>query len=374
FVADGGSFFFLCPLGACSYLAGFRGLSLAKVRHGTAEGSPIPELVARHELQHQETMLQTLQLARLERYEGPGREDPPWSPGERQTGLETVAVPAGPFAMGAGADGFAYDNERPRHTLELPAFRIGAAPITNGTWLRFAEGGGYERREWWSDEAWHWKEEYDITHPGGWTDDGREWRLGRFEPLHPHRPVVHVSWFEADAFARCHGVRLPTEAEWEKAATWDQRTESKRLWPWGEEPPAAGAGGERTLSAGGGRGLPDLDGSGTSRALRPRANLDARVYGTAPIGSYPAGESPCGALAMVGDVWEWTASELRGYPDFVAHPYPEYSEVFFGPDHKVLRGGSWATAARVAVPTFRNWDLPGRRQIFAGVRIAQDEA
>ena len=209
--------------------------------------------------------------------------------------------------------------------------------------MAFAEGGGYERREWWSDEAWHWKEEYDITHPQSWTDDGREWRLGRLEPLDPDNPVVHVSWFEADAFARAHGVRLPTEAEWEKAATWDQGTGSKRTWPWGEAPPD-----------------PSL------------ANLDARLGGTAPAGALADGASACGALGMVGDVWEWTASAFEAYPGFVADPYREYSEVFFGRDFKVLRGGSWATAGRVAVPTFRNWDFPARRQIFAGVRIAQD--
>jgi iron(II)-dependent oxidoreductase len=159
--------------------------------------------------------------------------------------------------------------------------------------MSFAEGGGYERREWWSDEGWAWKEEYDITHPEGWTADG--------PPDSEHRPVMHVSWFEADAFARAHGARLPTEAEWEKAATWDQ-----------------------------------------------------------------------GALRQIGDVWEWTSSCFGGYPGFRAHPYPEYSEVFFGDDYRVLRGASWATAPRVRSTTFRNWDLPQRRQIFAGVRLAKD--
>ena len=165
----------------------------------------------------------------------------------------------------------------------------------------------------------------------------------RLEPIDPDKPVVHVSWFEADAFARAHGVRLPTEAEWEKAATWDQGTESKLDWPWGGDAPS-----ER------------------------HANLDARLYGTAPVGAFPGGAAPCGALGMVGDVWEWTQSPFGGYPGFRADPYPEYSEVFFGDVYRVLRGGSWATAGRVAVPTFRNWDFPQRRQIFAGVRIAED--
>ncbi len=329
---------------ARDYLAEVRERAADSLRRLGVGRSSVPELVIRHELQHQETMLQTLQLARLRDYEGPGRAEPPHAP-TRATGLEVVEVPAGPFLMGAPTTGFAYDNERPRQEVHVPAFRIGRTPLTNGTWMRFAEGGGYERREWWSDEAWHWKEEYDITHPGGWTDDGHEWRMGRLEPLNPDKPVVHVSWFEADAFARAHGVRLPTEAEWEKAATWDQGAGAKRTWPWGEAP------GDPT-----------------------RANLDARLYATAPAGAYPAGASPYGALGMTGDVWEWTGSAFGGYPGFKAYPYREYSEVFFGTDYRVLRGGSWASSGRVALPTFRNWDLPARRQIFAGVRIARNAA
>jgi iron(II)-dependent oxidoreductase len=247
------------------------------------------ELVVRHEAQHNETMRQTLFLAGL-----PGGR-PAAPPRRRARALAPegwIDVPAGPFQMGAGPDGFAFDNERPRHRVDLPAFRIARRPVTNATWLHFCEGGGYERREWWSDEGWAWKEEYDITHPEGWTSGG---------PIRADRPVMHVSWFEADAFARSQGARLPTEAEWEKASTWTQ------------EP-----------------------------------------------------------LEQVGEVWEWTASRFDRYPGFVAHPYREYSEVFFGDRYRVLRGCSWATEQRVRSPTFRNWDLPERRQIFAGVRLAKD--
>jgi gamma-glutamyl hercynylcysteine S-oxide synthase len=318
---------------ALEYLAAVRDRVLDRAaRHGIGDGL-LHELVLRHELQHAETMLQTIQLARMEHYDCPGRVDPPDGPGGL-TGLELVEVPGGPFELGAAAAGFAYDNERPRHVVEVPTFRIGRTPITNATFLRFAEGGGYERREWWSDEGWAWKEQYDITHPGAWTADGREWRLTDTEPLDPDRPVVHVSWFEADAFARAHGARLPTEAEWEKAATWDQETQTRR-------DPAGG-------------------------------NLGQVAYGTGPVGAFADDASPCGALGMLGDVWEWTASEFRGYPGFVARPYREYSEVFFGPDYRVLRGGSWATSPRVATASFRNWDYPQRRQIFSGLRIAAD--
>jgi iron(II)-dependent oxidoreductase len=260
-----------------------------------------------------------------------------------------VEIPAGPCTIGAPGGAFAYDNERRRHRTDVRGYLIGRTPVTNASYLTFVESGGYERREWWSDEGWDWKEQHDIVRPGAWTADlAAEWRLGQLEPLHPDRPVVHVSWFEADAFARAHGARLPTEFEWEKAATWDEVTDPAhpvaRRYPWGNRRPVPGL----------------------------HANLDQRGCGTVPAGAHPEGASVYGCLGMIGDVWEWTSSNFHGYPGFVAHPYPEYSEVFFGHEHRVLRGGSWATRARVATPTFRNWDYPRRRQIFAGIRIARN--
>ncbi len=267
------------------YMAAVRERTLAVLERAD-EGcaKTLFEMVIRHEAQHNETMRQTLFLAGL-----PGGR--PVAPPDRPGAGGWIDVPAGPFDLGAPAAGFAFDNERPRHRAEVGAFRIARRPVTNATWLTFAEGGGYERREWWSDEGWAWKEEYDITHPAGWADG----------PVHADAPVLHVSWFEADAFARAHGARLPTESEWEKAATWDQ------------EP-----------------------------------------------------------LQQVGEAWEWTASEFSGYPGFVAHPYREYSEVFFDAGYRVLRGASWATDERMRSVHFRNWDRPQRRQIFAGVRLARD--
>ena len=336
----------------------------AIVRLGVGDGL-VHEMVIQHEYQHNETMLQTLGLARLDGHRPPGiGAVAVGGPGPVLSGLETVVVPGGAFELGAPAGRFSFDNERPRHPASLPAFAIGRVPVTNASWLSFAEGGGYERREWWSDEGWAWKEEYDISRPGGWTTDlpetrrppvltaggapslkGQpvfEWRVGGHVPLDPQGPALHVSWFEADAFARAHGLRLPTEAEWEKAATWDQQTGQTLEWPWG------------------------------SRDRRSQhANLfESGAWGTTAVGSRPSGAAPCGALDMIGNVWEWTSSPFGGYPGFVAHPYREYSEVFFGEDHRVLRGGSWATSQRVISPSFRNWDLPQRRQIFSGVRIA----
>jgi iron(II)-dependent oxidoreductase len=343
---------FLGPAEAREYLNAVRRRTLEIIEsRGT---SNLHELVVRHEQQHGETMLQTIQLARLNGYEplanrlphhdgGRASTDP--NGGPAPTGLELVEVPGGECTIGAPPDGFAYDNERPRHLTDVRSFQIGRTPITNASYLTFVEGGGYERREWWSEEGWAWKEEFDITRPGGWTADlGAEWRLSKLEPLDPRRPVVHVCWFEADAFARAHGARLPTEVEWEKAATWDRQALQARPFPWGKDPTVPGV----------------------------HANVDHIDRGTAPADAYPAAASPYGCLGMIGDVWEWTSSHFDGYPGFKPHPYREYSEVFFGSDYRVLRGGSWATRARVATPTFRNWDYPQRRQIFAGIRLAAD--
>jgi iron(II)-dependent oxidoreductase len=156
-------------------------------------------------------------------------------------------------------------------------------------------------------------------------------------------PVVHVSWYEADAYARWAGKRLPTEAEWEKAASWDPQTETKRLYPWGDAP-----------------------------ATPERTNLNQLAFKPAEVGAYPAGASAYGALGMIGDLWEWTASDFSAYPGFESFPYREYSEIFFDDGYMVLRGGSWATRPGAIRNTFRNWDFPIRRQLFVGFRCARD--
>ncbi len=348
--ADRGDLPFLRPAQAREYLSEVRARTIEVIEEQGVGDGLLHEMVVRHEQQHNETMLQTVQLARLSGYR---IEAHPAAPnGSRAiaalsplTGLELIEIPAGECSIGAPASGFAYDNERPRHRTDVRAYLIGSSPITNASYLTFVEGGGYERREWWSDEGWSWKEQYDITRPLAWTADCRyEWQLGALAPLDPQRPVVHVSWFEADAFARSQSARLPTEFEWEKAATWDQQTRSARLYPWGNDSP-----------------VPCV-----------HANVDHLGLGPAPAGAHPAGASPYGCLGMIGDVWEWTDSDFTGYPRFTPFPYREYSEVFFGSTYKVLRGGSWASRTRVVTPSFRNWDYPQRRQIFSGIRIARD--
>jgi iron(II)-dependent oxidoreductase len=298
------------------------------------------EMLVEHEHQHNETMLQTLQIARPGTY-APQRRSLPRPPAPVSDG--TVRVAGGRVTLGAPADGFAYDNERPRHSVELSPFEIDRVPVTAGRYRAWMEDGGYGRREWWSEEGWRWRQAEGAERPRYWTADGGERSFERVEEIDPELPVSGVCWFEADAFARAHGMRLPTEAEWEAAATWDPVAGRALARPWGDEP-----------------------------AGPLHANLDQLGFGPAAAGAYAAGASPCGALGMVGDVWEWTASGFAPYPGFRPFPYPEYSEVFFGAGYRVLRGGSWATRPRVARGSFRNWDHPQRRQIFAGFRCARD--
>jgi len=283
-------------------------------------------MVVQHEHQHDETMLATLQLM-ASPYPHPALPAPAGRP---LPGAE-VLVPGGPFVMGTDSEPFAYDNERPAHVVDVASFCIDAAPVTNGEYLAFVEAGGYHDARFWSDAGWAHRLEADLEAPLFWSREGAgSWsvrRFGRQIDLAPDEPVQHVCWYEADAYARFAGKRLPTEAEWEKAA------------------------------------------AGASPAS---ANLGQHHFGPAPVGAYPHGASRYGAEQMLGDVWEWTSSDFTAYPGFVTFPYKEYSEVFYGSDYKVLRGGSWATSPLVARTTFRNWDLPVRRQIFAGFRCARD--
>jgi iron(II)-dependent oxidoreductase len=197
--------------------------------------------------------------------------------------------------------------------VEVAPFLIDRTPVTNAAYAAFIEDTGVQLPMYWEGDG-----------EGGWVRAA----MGRTEPVDPAHPVIHVSWEEADAFARWAGKRLPTEAEWEVAAT---------------------------------------------GANRDRANLDELSFGCAPAGAYGDAPSHCGAVQMLGDVWEWTASDFIAYPGFEAFPYPEYSEVFFGDTYKVLRGGAWATRRDVIRHSFRNWDLPQRRQIFSGIRCAKDD-
>ena len=305
-------------------------------------------MVAQHEVQHDETMLATHQLRR-----GPAVLDAPEPPAaavDPERLPREILIPGGPFVMGTSAEPWALDNERPAHSVDVPAFWLDTFPVTNAAYQQFIEDGGYRDPRWWTEEGWEHCQTAGLSAPLFWERDGSTgsgggWlrrRFGVVEPVPPQEPVMHVCWYEADAYARWAGRRLPTEAEWEKAARYDPAGERSRRYPWGDEDP------------------------------QPRhANLGQRHLRPAPVGAYPDGASPLGVHQLIGDVWEWTASDFEPYPGFNAFPYKEYSEVFFGPAYKVLRGGAFGVDPVACRGTFRNWDYPIRRQIFSGFRTAR---
>ncbi len=250
--------------------------------------------------------------------------------------------------MGTDDRAAAYDNERPSHSVQVDAFDIDKFPVTNRRFAAFIDAGGYDRSEFWSPHGWEWRECVDHGAPQGWAPDGQggwnQTMFGLVRRLDPTEPVIHISFWEAEAFASFEGGRLPTETEWEKAASTDPGSPSQRKYPWGDTPPTS-----------------------------QHANLGQHGWGPAPVGSYPLGASAHGVEQLLGDVYEWTSSLFRPYPGYSTFPYPEYSEVFFeGEEFRVLRGASWAPAPSVARNTFRNWDHRQRRQILSGVRLAWD--
>jgi gamma-glutamyl hercynylcysteine S-oxide synthase len=303
-------------------------------------GGFVYDMIIQHEHQHNETLLQALQLL-----PGGYRPELPHPPAGRDAVPDQVPIAAGRYPVGSD-DREPYDNEHPRHEVELKAYEIDRFPVTNGQFRAFIDGGGYDRSDLWTHAGWDWRQEHGVVAPMYWRHDEDSWvtdRFGHTVPVEDDHPVMHVSFHEAEAYCRWSGRRLPTEFEWEVAASWDPRSHSQRRYPWGEEPPT-----------------PEL------------ANLDQLMFGTAPVGAYPKGASALGCEQMLGDVYEWTSSDFVGYPGYTSFPYKEYSEVFFGDEYKVLRGASWATRPRVARNSFRNWDYPIRRQIFCGFRTARD--
>lgn len=299
-------------------------------------------MVVSHENQHDETMLQALNLRSGPPLLGSGATLPPGRPGVAGT---SVLVPGGPFVLGvdAASEPYSLDNERPAHIVDVPAFRIGRVPVTNGEWRQFIDDGGYGDKRWWSARGWEHLQRAGLTAPQFWNADGTRTRFGHVEDIPADEPVQHVTYFEAEAYAAWAGARLPTEIEWEKACAWDPAAGARRRYPWGSDEPSAAY-----------------------------ANLGGAALRPAPVGAYPAGASAYGAEQMLGDVWEWTTSSLQPWPGFTPMIYQRYSQPFFGGDYRVLRGGSWAVEPAILRPSFRNWDHPIRRQIFSGVRLAWD--
>jgi iron(II)-dependent oxidoreductase len=304
-------------------------------------------MVLQHEYQHDETILQTLRLKQGTPYQAPYAFTLPAAAVSLPADGAMVHFAGGTVRIGTDDRSAAYDNERAQHELELAPFSIDVTPVTNGQYIEFMQAGGYERQEFWSAAGWQWRNENaDVVAPKYWQAEGNDWRVRRydtFDPVDPTHPVIHVCYYEGEAFARWAGKRLPTEHEWETAASWDPQRRQKYAYPWGDR-----------------------------AATVADANLDQLMFNTTPVGSYAANRSPMGCYGMLGDVWEWTSSDFQPWPGYETFPYPEYSEVFFGSEYKVLRGGSWATRPGAIRNTFRNWDYPIRRQIFSGFRCARD--
>lgn len=255
-----------------------------------------------------------------------------------------ASFPGGTFLLGAApGETFVFDNEKWAHQVEVEPFAMARSLVTNGEFREFVDDGGYKRPEWWSEEGRRWREREQAEHPIYWIPDPSGWLERRFDQVAPLRedlPVIHVNYYEAEAFCRWAGRRLPTEAEWEMAACWEPGSPgAKRKFPWGDEPPTG-----------------------------ERAHMDAATIGPAPANALPAGDSASGIRQMIGNVWEWTSSDFLPYPGFVVDPYKEYSEPWFGSERKVLRGGCWATRSRLIRNTWRNFFPKDRRDIFAGFR------
>ncbi len=258
-------------------------------------------------------------------------------------------IPGGKFTLGNIADQvFVFDNEQLAHEVEIEPFAISKTSVSNGEFRTFVEDDGYSRSDFWSAEGWQWRTAASAEHPVYWRREGNgRWLRRNFDEwiaLDERLPVIHVNWHEANAYCRWAGRRLPTEAEWEMAASVASSTkgrsltEHKRRYPWGDNFPTS-----------------------------ERANLDWRALGSVPVDALPAGDSAFGCRQMIGNVWEWTVSDFKPYPGFVAGPYKEYSEPWFG-NHKVLRGGCWATRSRLIHNCYRNFYTPDRRDVWAGFR------
>ena len=291
--------------------------------------------IIQHESQHSETIAFVLQLQHWQTTESQeevrSNISSPLLPPTSHHDL--VEIPAGCFEQGNDSID-ALDNERPVHQVELETYWIDRYPVTCRQYRAFMAAGGYQNPKWWSTAGWQWLQVEQVTQPLYWSD----------VPTWDSHPVCGISWYEAEAYTRFVGLRLPTEAEWEKAASWDLVKKQRRTYPRGE-----------TISQ------------------AHRCNHDNIIGHTTPVGAYPAGQSAYGCHDLLGNVWEWTASVFCGYEGFNSYPYPGYSQVYFDGQHQVLKGGSWATRPWSLRASFRNWYHPGVRQILAGFRCASSK-
>ena len=260
-----------------------------------------------------------------------------------------VDIPGGNFMLGSTPDEpFLFDNEKWAHDITVYPFQMARAAVTNEDFAAFVADDGYKRRNLWHDIGWGWRQRAEAEHPIYWIPDGPDKWLMRHNAetieLPSHQPVIHLNWYEASAYCNWAKRRLPTEIEWEVAATTTpvnggkEFSETKRRYPWGDDADSI-----------------------------KRANLDGRGLGCVDVAAFADGDSAWGVRQMLGNVWEWTASNFEPYPGFKADSYKEYSEPVFG-TRKVLRGGTWATRSRMVNNKYRNFFTPERRDVFAGFR------
>lgn len=297
------------------------------------------QLALLHEDMHGEALLMSLQTLGLPE---PWQRSPA-SPDRQPVAAREIEFAGGKLQMGSlpGPD-FAFDNEKPACWVRVAPFALATLAVSNGEYLEFVRAGGYGRQDYWSAQGWQWRSQSNASTPRYWREDGSQWlvrRFDRWESLAPEEPVVHVNAFEAEAYCRFAGRRLPTEAEWEFAARQGRAGEDR--YPWGVAPPAAGA-----------------------------VNLDGAYGRPVHAAALADGDTRDGMRQMIGNVWEWTATDFNGYPGFQPDHYREYSQPWFG-DHRVLRGGCFATRARLVHNRFRNFYTPERNDIFAGFRTAR---
>ncbi|MDP8935063.1 MAG: ergothioneine biosynthesis protein EgtB [Cyanobacteriota bacterium] len=304
------------------------------------EVAPIDEqerlwrFIIQHESQHCETVAFVLQMQRKKQEEGRRKKEEGRLITDSRlpiTDSPAIEIPGGEFYMGSDA-AEALDNERSRHLCYLEAYSIDRYPVTCGQYRDFMESGGYQNPDWWSADGWKWLQSAKVDRPLYWSEN----------PAFNNHPVCGVSWYEAEAYCNFIGKRLPSEAEWEKAATWDAANQTYRIYPWGEEPPNGSL-----------------------------CNHGNNIANTSPVDAFPKGASAAGCCDMLGNVWEWTASTFDAYPGFESYPYRGYSQVYFDGEHRVLKGGSWATFPQALRSSFRNWYYPGVRQIISGFRCAK---
>ncbi len=296
-----------------------------------------------HECQHQELLVYDLQHLLAEQYTPVTKNDTPAKPANVKKG--DVHIKGGIYALGYNGDQYCYDIELPEHRVYLNDYTMDVFPITNRQYMEFIEDGGYGTYRYWLSDGWEKVKENGWCAPMYWEKADDTWRVRNFRganKINPDEPVCHVSYYEADAYCKWAGKRLPTEAEWEKAACWSEKSQEKTVYPWGD-----------------------------THTTEQRCNLlESHHWGCTEIGAYPDGASPAGCQQMIGDVWEWTSSEFTGYPGFKSG-FDEYNDKWFT-NQKVLRGGSFATPKISIRASYRNFFRLDERWQFSGFRCASN--